>query len=239
MTKDLVISQISKSFGRTDALKDVSFVAHAGEVVGLLGENGAGKSTLLRILGGTLEADTGFVTFRNEEMSNCKRRNLSATLFGNNVGLYGDLTARENIEFFARLRGLDVQSADVRLKDLAIEFGMVSYLDKKVLTLSKGMKQKVAIVRSIIHSPSIILFDEPASGLDFASAKTACDFLQREAREGKVAILSSHSVGDVIATCDRIAVLHKGSLIGCYSVKELTSDCSLEEAYQRIFNLVK
>ena len=160
---------VSKKFKDKLALDNVSFDVNDGEIVGLLGENGAGKSTLLRIVstmlipsGGSVEVN-GFDILKNPD----KVRKHIGILFGSEVGLYERLTARENLDYFASLNGMNDEARKKRVDYLIDKFSFGDYSEKRVLNFSKGMKQKVAIARSVIHDPDSMLFDEPDSGLDF------------------------------------------------------------------------
>ena len=174
------IIDISKKFNTTDALIGVSFDVHEGEILGLLGENGAGKSTLLRIISTMLHPTSGTAVVNGYDIiKNPKEvRKTVGILFGSEVGLYERLTARENIEYFAQLNGMNKNDSDKRINYLIERFSFADYADKQVGTFSKGMKQKVSIARSIVHDPSVMLFDEPESGLDFKAARIVFDFME-------------------------------------------------------------
>lgn len=197
------------------ALKHVSFSVKEGQVVGLIGENGAGKTTLLRTIAtlltptdGTISVD-GYDTIKNSD--EIKKR--IGVLFGGETGLYDRLTARENLEYFALLYGLSKHETKVRIDDLSKMFGMRDYLDRKVSGFSKGMRQKVAIARTLIHNPRIILFDEPTTGLDITSSNVFRQLVHQLKREGKTIIFSSHIMEEVSLLCDSIAMMHKGELV--------------------------
>ncbi|MDZ5473659.1 ATP-binding cassette domain-containing protein [Bacillus sp. 31A1R] len=197
------------------ALKHVSFSVREGQVVGLLGENGAGKTTLLRTIATLLTPTDGNVlvagydTVKNPDQ--VKKR--IGVLFGGETGLYDRLTARENLEYFATLYGLSKHETKVRIDELAKMFGMRDYLNRKVGGFSKGMRQKVAIARAIIHNPEIILFDEPTTGLDITSSNVFRQLVHQLKREGKTIIFSSHIMEEVSMLCDSVAMMHKGELV--------------------------
>jgi sodium transport system ATP-binding protein len=205
------------------ALKHVSFNIHKGEVVGLLGENGAGKTTLLRTIAtlltpteGTVSV-AGFDTVKNPEEVKKKM----GVLFGGETGLYDRLTARENLEYFATLYGLSKHETKVRIDELAKMFGMKDYLNRKVVGFSKGMRQKVAIARTLIHNPDIILFDEPTTGLDITSSNVFRQLVHQLKRDGKTIIFSSHIMEEVTMLCDTVAMMHKGELVHHGSLEAL------------------
>ena len=185
------INEVTKQFKDKQkyvtALKHVTFEVKKGEVVGLLGENGAGKTTLLRTIATLLTPTEGNVlvgvydTVKNP--NDIKKR--MGVLFGGETGLYDRLTARENLEYFATLYGLGKHQTKVRIEDLAKMFGMRDYLDRKVGGFSKGMRQKVAIARTLIHNPDIILFDEPTTGLDITSSNVFRQLVHQLKRKEK------------------------------------------------------
>ncbi|MFI8575496.1 ATP-binding cassette domain-containing protein [Rossellomorea aquimaris] len=197
------------------ALKHVSFSVEKGEVVGLLGENGAGKTTLLRTIATLLTPTQGYVqvagydTIKNPNEIKTK----IGVLFGGETGLYDRLTARENLQYFALLYGLSKHETKVRIDDLARMFGMRDYLDRRVSGFSKGMRQKVAIARTLIHNPDIILFDEPTTGLDITSSNVFRQLVHQLKREGKTIVFSSHIMEEVSLLCDKVAMMHKGELV--------------------------
>ena len=142
-------------------------------------------------------------------------------LFGGETGLYDRLTARENLEYFANLYGLGKHETKVRIDDLAKMFGMRDYLDRKVGGFSKGMRQKVAIARTLIHNPDIILFDEPTTGLDITSSNVFRQLVHQLKQEGKTIVFSSHIMEEVSMLCDSVAMMHKGELVYHGNLEEL------------------
>lgn len=206
------------------ALKQVSLTIHEGEVIGLLGENGAGKTTLLRIIATLLEPTLGNVRVAGydaiQQSDEVKKR--LGVLFGSETGLYDRLTTRENLEYFGSLYGLGKHEIKIRIEKLVKMFGMRDYLDRKVEGFSKGMRQKVAIARTLLHDPDIVLFDEPTTGLDITSSNTFRQLVKQLKQEGKTIIFSSHIVEEVTMLCDRVAMIHKG---------EVVYDGTLEQLY--------
>lgn len=234
------IIDISKKFNTTDALSGVSFDVHEGEILGLLGENGAGKSTLLRIISTMLRPTSGTAVVNGYDIiKNPKEvRKTVGILFGSEVGLYERLTARENIEYFAQLNGMTKNDSYKRINYLIERFSFADYADKQVGTFSKGMKQKVSIARSIVHDPSVMLFDEPESGLDFKAAKIVFDFMETCKSEGKSIIFSSHSMESIKNYSDNMVVLHKGKVVKSFDVKEYRDKYTDREINDILFNLV-
>lgn len=206
---------LSKAFKDVQAVKDANFTVGKGEIVGLLGENGAGKTTTLRMLA-TMLKPTGGTAYINQysiiDQPEKVRREIGI-LFGGEVGLYDRLTARENIEYFAQLNGMEKDYMNGRIEYLIKEFQMEEYIDKRVGTFSRGMKQRVAISRSIVHNPTVMLFDEPTIGLDITAIKIVHDFILECKQGGRAIVFSSHSMQELEKLCDRIIIIHKGGII--------------------------
>lgn len=213
------VSNVSKRFKEKKeiihASDNLNFTIAPGEIVGILGENGAGKTTLLRMIATLLEPSSGSIQVAgydtNRQSHEVKER--IGVLFGGETGLYERLTARENLTYFASLYGLSKHETKVRVEKLAVQFGMKDYLDRKVVGFSKGMRQKVAIARTLIHNPDILLFDEPTTGLDITSANIFRQLIHQLRREGKTILFSSHIMEEVALLCQSIVIIHKGRLI--------------------------
>lgn len=221
------IQQVTKKFegkkSSVTALKHVSLSVKEGQVVGLLGENGAGKTTLLRTIATLLEPTEGKVSVcgYDTKISGNEVKKRIGVLFGGETGLYERLTARENLEYFAMLYGLSRHETKVRIDELARMFGMRDYLDRKVGGFSKGMRQKVAIARTLLHDPEIILFDEPTTGLDITSSNVFRQLVHQLKQKGKTIIFSSHIMEEVSMLCDSVAMMHKGELIYHGNIEDL------------------
>lgn len=224
------IQELTKQFYEkkkyVTALKHVSLKVEVGEVLGLLGENGAGKTTLLRSIATLVQPSSGEIQVDGfdtvKESDEVKKR--LGVLFGSETGLYDRLTARENLEYFASLYGLGTHETKVRIEKLAKTFGMRDYLDRRVGGFSKGMRQKVAIARTILHDPDIILFDEPTTGLDITSSSVFRQLVHQLKAEGKTIIFSSHYVEEITMLCDRVAMIHKGELVYEGTLEELYTE---------------
>jgi sodium transport system ATP-binding protein len=234
------IDKICKQFDKNLALDDISLSVNDGEILGVLGENGAGKTTLLRIISTIMKPTSGNVLVNNADIKNHPdqvRKNIGI-LFSGGASLYERLSVKENLYYFAELNGMDKKSIEKRIKDLDDIFKFSSYINKKAAALSTGMKQKVAIVRSIIHDPPVILFDEPDSGLDFGTSKIIFDFLEFCKNEKKSIIFSSHSLENIRNFSDRLAILHAGKLIKILNMEELRNKNSVTQINDMLFNLV-
>lgn len=233
------VENITKQFGNFKAVNDVSFEVEKGEIFGLLGENGAGKTTTLRMLATMLKPTKGTALMAGFDIVSEpeKVRSKIGILFGGETGLYDRLTCEENIAYFGELNDMSRENINERIKVLAKTFGMEEYITKRAGKLSKGMKQKVAFARSIIHDPGIMLFDEPTSGLDVSAIRDVHEFIRTCKKDGKTIVFSSHTMSEVEKLCDRIAIIHKGELVEKGNIEELKKKYScndLEEIFIRL-----
>jgi heme exporter protein A len=201
--------RLEKAFGRSMVLRDVTLSVRAGETVALFGPNGAGKSTLLRICATLMEPTAGSLElFGTAERGGMVRRRIG--LVAHQSFLYPDLTARENLVFYARLHGLrDGEAlADAWLARAALaEVG-----DRPVRLFSRGMEQRLALARGLLHDPELILLDEPWSGLDAAAADWLGTLLAELRDRGRTIIASTHDFERGLGVADRAMILHRGRL---------------------------
>lgn len=209
------VLNLSKTFKKIKAVDNISFKVNNGEIVGLLGENGAGKTTTLRLLATMLKATGGTAKVGGYDISTeaSKVRGEIGILFGGEVGLYDRLTARENIKYFAQLNGMTEEEIKKSMDYLIKILEMEEYIDRRVGKFSRGMKQKVAIARSIVHNPSVMFFDEPTAGLDVTASRIVQDFIVKCKEKNDAIIFSSHSMQEVERICDRILIIHKGKIL--------------------------
>lgn len=232
------VCDLTKRFGKFTAVDQLTFAIPEGQVFGLLGENGAGKTTTLRMLATMLRPTEGRIVIHGVNALDFpeEARSHIGILFGGETGLYDRLTARENILYFARLNGMKAQEANDRVERLAEQLEMRDYLDRRAGNFSKGMKQKVALARSIVHDPAIMLFDEPTAGLDVTAIRLVHAFIRELKAEGKTIVFSSHTMTEVKALCDAIGIIDRGRLIEFGSLHELEERApneSLEEFFLR------
>jgi len=217
---------LTKRFGSFTAVDHVSFSVREGEVFGLLGPNGAGKTTTVRMLACLLAPTEGTATVRglNIGKDSLKVREMVGILT-ENPSLYERLTARENMDFFAEAYGIsDRTKRSHRVKELLEFFELWDRRDDRVAKFSKGMKQKLAIARAIVHNPPIVYLDEPTSGLDPESAKIIRDLIQGLSRHGNHSILlCTHRLEDAEKLCHRVMIINKGKSIVTGTIEELTS----------------
>ena len=203
----LTATHLSRRFGERIALEDVSFTLEAGEIFALLGPNGAGKTTTLRILAGLIAPSSGSVQVDGEPMGPRSAPRLRAHIgfLTEAPGLWDRLTVRQNLLVYARLYGL---SSPERAVETALErFEIRDRGDDRAAQLSKGLKQRVALARSILHDPRIAMLDEPTSGLDPESARDVRELILSLRERGRAVLLCTHNLDEVERVADRVAVL--------------------------------
>ncbi len=205
---------LKKSFGKVQAVKDVSFTAQDGQITGLLGPNGAGKTTTLRIIYTLLKPDSGTVMVDGVDVVRHPLegvRRLGALTEAH--GLYVRLTARENIRYFGRLRGMEGQALENRIEELCKLLEMQDFIDRRTEGFSNGQRVKVSIARALLHNPQNVLLDEPTNGLDVMATRAMRALIRRLRDEGKCVVFSSHIMQEVSLLCDRLVVIAHGEVV--------------------------
>lgn len=208
----VVLTDVSRHFGRRRALARVSFECRAGETLGLLGPNGAGKSTLLSLLSTLLSPSTGEIRYgswRATEVGPQVRRRLG--LLAHDLYLYPELTAAENLEFFARL--YEHPDPVERVREALARANLSNRADEPVAGFSRGMRQRLAVERTLLHDPRLVLLDEPFTGLDDASIDALVERLQSLAGAGAIVVLATHDLDIAERLLDRAAVIAGGRLL--------------------------
>jgi heme exporter protein A len=205
---DITVDEVSRSFGRRRALSRVSFRADQGQILGILGPNGAGKSTLLGILATLLRPTSGRVRYGSLGETDGAALRARIGVLGHDLFLYPELTARENLEFFAGLHGVPepAQAADAALDRAGLE----TRGDDPVSTFSRGMRQRVALERALIHGPRLLLLDEPFTGLDDASASALVARLRDLRRDGAILVVATHDLEIADRLLDHALFLRDG-----------------------------
>jgi ABC-type multidrug transport system ATPase subunit len=205
------LTDISRHFGRRRAVSHVSLAVRAGEILGLLGPNGAGKSTLLGIMATLVTPSSGTLRYSGRDASgegSVLRSRIG--LLAHELHLYPELTARQNLDFFARLYGLDARA----LVPSALEAADVAdRADDDVSAFSRGMRQRVAIERALLHHPRLVLLDEPFTGLDDRAAGRVADRLRRAAAAGAIVVVATHDLDLADGLVTRLAIIRHGKLI--------------------------
>ncbi len=219
----IIVEGLKKQFGARVAVEGLTFEVKPGEVFGLLGPNGAGKTTTVRMLTGLLVPSAGRAVVCGVELPSrdegvALRKKIG--LLTEQPGLYERLTARENLRFFIRLHELDEPKAWALAQRYLERFGLLGREDEPVGGFSKGMRQKLAIVRALVHEPEVIFLDEPTSGLDPHSARVVRDAVAELSAEGRTLVLCSHNLAEVERLCTRVAVI-KNRLRTVASLTEL------------------
>ncbi len=205
----LAASHLSRRFGDRLAVDDVSFTLEPGEIFALLGPNGAGKTTTLRILAGLIAPTTGSVEIDGQRMGPQSAPQLRARIgfLTEAPGLWDRLTVRDNLLVYARMYGLP---APLKVVDEALErFEIRDRGNDRAAQLSKGLKQRVALARSLLHDPRIAMLDEPTSGLDPGSAREVRDLVLSLRAQGRTILLCTHNLDEVERVADRVAVLSR------------------------------
>jgi len=229
----VAVERLEKTLGANTVLRSISFDAQPGEIFGLLGPNGAGKTTTLRIICTLLSPDAGSVKvlgFDTRTGPEEVRRRIGVVTA--DIGVYPRLSARENVEYFARLCGLEGGELARRVDGVIERLDMGSFAKQRAESLSSGQKQKVAIARAIVHDPEVLMFDEPTSNLDVLASKEVREFMVEAKGRGKCVIFSTHVMHDAERLCDRVTILHKGQVVGSGSIADVRGGRrDLEDAF--------
>ena len=232
------VKELHKHFGAVKAVDGVSFLARDGEITGLLGPNGAGKTTTLRMLYTLMQPDRGQVLIDGIDVAKdalAVRRQLG--VLPDARGLYKRLTARENIDYFARLQGLDEALVRARREQLIKALDMADIADRRTEGFSQGQRVKTAIARALVHDPRNVILDEPTNGLDVMATRSMRQFMRQLKQEGRCVLFSSHIMQEVAALCDRIVVIAHGRVVADETPDALraqTGEANLEDAFVKI-----
>lgn len=227
------LNKVSKIFNGKKIINDVSFEVNTGNVTALIGANGAGKSSIIRLISTIYRQDMGDI--RIDGVSTLdepeKIRKKMGVLFGGDVYLYDLLTATENIMYFAMLQGVEKGVAQKRIDQLVEVFHMEDYIDRKVEKFSRGMKQKVAFTRALIHDPCILLLDEPSTGLDIEAIATVRSFIRNCKEKGITVLLSTHNINEM-ELCDNFIFLKNGSVTVSGKIEEIRKERELQGLFK-------
>ena len=234
----IAVSGLRKTFGSVVAVDEVAFSARDGEVTGLLGPNGAGKSTTLRMLyglmapeGGTVEVD-GVDVRRHPMEAQARLGALPDT-----HALYPRLSGRENIRYFARLRGVPPAEAAARIEELVSLLDMEDFVDRRAKGYSHGERSRVLLARALVHEPQNVLLDEPTNGLDVMSTRRMRRMIRELRDRGRAVLFSSHIMHEVSLLCDRIVIIAAGRTVAEGSqdaIREAAGCEDLEEAFVQL-----
>ena len=226
---------LAKKFGNVVAVEHVSFTANRGEIYGLLGPNGAGKTTTLRMLYGLVSPTSGKIFYDQhplQENIQTIQQQLGALPDGGS--LYARLTAKENIEYFGRLHGMDKHRIRKQVDEFTERLSMGNIINRKTQGFSQGERMKVSLSRALIHNPDFILLDEPTNGLDVLTTRAVRNLLLELKQQGKCIIFSSHLMHEVSNLCDKVGIIANGSLVKEGTINDVlqaAAQTNLEDAF--------
>ena len=232
--------ELSKRFGKVQALAAASFRAEDGRITGLLGPNGAGKSTALRILYTALRADGGQARVDGLDVAEqplAVRRRIG--VLPHNANLYGNLTARENIAYYAAMQGVADKAERAALVDRAIAtVGIEDIAARRAKGFSQGQRIRVALARALVHAPHTLILDEPTNGLDVMATRALRDAIRARRDAGCCVLFSSHVMQEVAALCDRIVILAAGAVALAGTADEIRAATGCEDLEEAFISVV-
>ena len=229
------LKDISKWYGGHGAVKKLNLKIDEGEIVGIIGQNGAGKSTTLKMIAGLLRPTEGTVHVLGHDMSVGRSANLAKRKIGylpEESSLYGNMSVSQYLHFFAGIYEVPKALAETRIQSLLESLNLVDE-GKLTAELSKGMRRKVSIARVLLHDPSLLILDEPNSGLDPLTSFFIINYLRKLASNGKTILLSAHNLFHIEYICDRVAIIKDGQLLMFDSMEKIRADLG-----QRQFEVV-
>jgi sodium transport system ATP-binding protein len=238
----IVVNDIHKSFGDVKAVRGISFAAPDGKITGLLGPNGAGKSTTLRVLYTVMKPDQGGATIDGVDVvgnSLEARRRIGALPHG--AGLYPQLSARENVAYYARLSGIEESIIDDRVDGIIKLLEIGDFADRRTKGFSQGQRTKVSLARALVHDPMNIILDEPSNGLDVMATRSLRALILRLKDNGRCVLFSSHVMQEVAALCDDIVIIAAGKVAlddSVEGIRNRTGCDDLEDAFVKAIQMV-
>lgn len=238
------VRQLTKSYkdlqaGYFQALAGISFDAMPGQIYGLLGPNGAGKTTALRILSTVLKPTSGSAIvngFDVELAPDQVRRQIG--FVSTNTAIYDRMTAWEMVQYFGQLYGMQLDKLHIQMEAIFERFQMNEIRNVLCSKMSTGMKQKVSIVRAMIHNPPVLIFDEATSGLDILVAREVLKTVEQLRDQGKCIIFSSHIMSEVQRLCDRVAIMNRGRILAEGTIDDLTEQYEESDVEELFYQLI-
>jgi ABC-2 type transport system ATP-binding protein len=231
---------LAKNFGSVRALAGLNLQIMPGEIYGLLGPNGAGKTTAIKTILGLLEPTSGWIKVMGlSPMSSPVEVKSKIGYVAENPIVYDSLSPRDFLEFVASIRKIDQAASNVMVGRLADAFGMSEFFDSPMATLSLGMKQKVALIASLVHQPPVLLLDEPLNGLDAKSSRIVKDLLLFHSQKGGVVLFSTHIMEVAEQVCTRIGIIYQGKIVAEGTLDQLRDktkgmNSTLEEVFLKL-----
>jgi len=223
------VTGLTKSFGARLTLKSLDFQVETGESLAILGPNGAGKTTLLKILASIMEPTRGKIYIDGLDLKrDAEHTRRRIGIVTHNTFLYGNLTAWENLDFYARL--YEVPDTKQRIEEMAAMVGMTQRLHHRIATFSRGMQQRISIARALLHKPSIMLLDEAETGLDQQATAMLWEAMKGEGSEKRTVIMTTHNLERSLKATDRFIILDKGNIVHQGSTRDLDLQ-ALERTY--------
>jgi len=230
MAKTLLrIDNVTKQFGSFYANDHINLDLERGRIFGLLGPNGAGKTTLIRMINRITVPDSGTIAFDGNPLADDTIYKIG--YLPEERGMYKNMTLRSQVEFFAKLKGVEEKKLHSRLDELFERYGLVHWQDKKIDELSKGMQQKAQFIATIIHQPTLLIFDEPFTGLDPVNTNLIKEEIKAMNEKGATIIFSTHRMEQVEEICQEIALINKGKNILQGTVSDIKQDYKSNRFY--------
>ncbi|WP_318509605.1 ABC transporter ATP-binding protein [Bacillus sp. T3] len=218
----LTVRDLKKSFGAFDAVKGVSFSVEKGEAFGLLGPNGAGKSTIINMVTGLYPPTSGKIQLKDiNVLKNTKQAQAAIGVVPQEIALYQEMSAKENLNFWGRMYGLSGKALEQKVDEVLDIIGLADRAKGKVNTFSGGMKRRVNIGAAILHNPELLIMDEPTVGIDPQSRNHILETIRKLNEQGMTVIYTSHYMEEVEYLCERIGIIDHGELIACGTMPEL------------------
>jgi ABC-2 type transport system ATP-binding protein len=216
------VQKLQKKFGKHEAVKEVSFTIATGEIFGLLGPNGAGKSTTINMMCGYIQPDSGDTTINGISVAhNSRQAKRQLGVVPQEMALYTDLTAIENLDFFGEIYGIPVRERRERAEDLLRLVGLYERRKEAIRNFSGGMQRRINIAIALMHRPSFLMMDEPTVGVDPQSREHIFTTIEQLRSEGTTILYTTHYMEEAERLCDRIAIMDEGQIIAMGTLEEL------------------
>lgn len=242
MEKNLVeIRNFSKTYaGNKKAVDNLSLIIESGDIYGFIGHNGAGKTTTIKAIAGILDFESGDICIDGHDVKKeeIKCKSMLAYI-PDNPDIYEHLTGIEYLNFIADVFFIDIKTREEKIKYYADEFEITNSLGDLVSSYSHGMKQKLVIISALIHSPKLLLLDEPFVGLDPVATLKLKNMMKKMCEEGSAIFFSTHVLDVAEKLCNKVAIIKQGKLVEQGLIKDLTRNASLEETFMEVVNYEK